>query len=254
MRASAPCRLESEPDAGSRCRLQAHAHGVEAEQDFGGGHGGIIPAWNLRIRKLDCGDIPLSGDVAGNCNFLESFSHMSKHLFVTLLFLIATSSAYAGDVGLWGSGTSPLVSIKRRDNPEVGTESYHGEITVSGRWSVFDERQVNPGARLQLCFQVSAQDQSLIPRPKLDGRSAGFCLNQPDRLFARFGVQQAMLDALTENEICGISGNARITVGNYIRYTGQSEGSDSAKLIKIHSRTPPIIAPLKNLRGGDSSC
>lgn len=63
-----------------------------------------------------------------------------------------------------------------------------------------------------------------------------------------------MLNALTEYEICGISGHARITIGNYYRYTGQSEGSDSARLIKIHSHTPPVIAPLKNPQGGDASC
>ncbi len=179
---------------------------------------------------------------------------MVKPLFIALIFLIETSSAFATDAGLWGSGTSPLVSVKRTDHPENGSESYRGEITVSGKWFVHDERQVNPGGRFQLCFHVSARDQSFIPRPKLDGRSAWFCLNQPAKLFARFGVQEAMLDALTENEICGISGDARITIGNYNRYTGQSEGLDSAWLIKIHTRTPPVITPLKNPQGGDASC
>ncbi len=179
---------------------------------------------------------------------------MIKPLFFVLLFLASTSPAFAADAGLWGSGTSPLISIKKINNPESGSESYRGEITVSGKWFVHDERQINPGARLQLCFQVSAKDQSLIPRPKLDARSAWFCLNQSDQLFARFGVQKTLLEALTENDICGISGDARITISNYIRYAGQSEGSDSARLLKIHTRTVPVITPVKNPQGGDASC
>ncbi len=165
-----------------------------------------------------------------------------SHSFCAIVLLSAAGPGFATENGMWGSGTSPLVSIKRFDNPESGYEAYRGEITVSGKWIVFTYRDLYSSAPILICFETSLKDQKLIPRPSPDTGAPWFCMGDGSKeFFARFGVSTKMLDAIKPYEPFDISGCARITVDNYIRYTGQSEGTDSARLRMIHTRTGPRI-------------
>ena len=111
---------------------------------------------------------------------------------------------------------------------------YNGQITVRGQYTRSFDDEVLGNA---ICFNVDDADAALIPRRGGDARSAWFCFSNQDT-----AVNTFKLGNKPPRGYCGHQGRATVTVNQYVVYTGESEGTDVAKLVSARgiSKAQPV--------------
>ena len=111
---------------------------------------------------------------------------------------------------------------------------YDGQITVRGQYTRSFDDEVLGNA---ICFNVDDADAALIPRRGGDARSAWFCFSNQDTAVNTFNLGNK-----PPRGYCGHQGRATVTVNQYVVYTGESEGTDVAKLVSARgiSKAQPV--------------
>lgn len=113
-----------------------------------------------------------------------------------------------------------------------GQSSAAPTLTLSGTYSHRTDEMSLEILGDAVCFHPSPASAKLLPRTPSDKRSAWFCLTN--------GKQAKALLAIPVNGGkvgCGSTGAAMITVTNYVTYLGEGDGTDTALLQSVASRS-----------------
>jgi len=170
-------------------------------------------------------------------------------LFISLLFISGCSSKTADTTQPTTTTTSPTsVQVEtpkkettlRKIKQENGLIYYEGQITVSGKYTLYPiypwTTEDYPHLNGQLCFYSDEETSNLIPRePQLNGdvvsedlRAPWFCFsNKVDT------TERGLLPAHTK---CPVT-SATIEISNYIVSPWEANSYDTAKLENVISKT-----------------
>jgi hypothetical protein len=135
---------------------------------------------------------------------------------------------------LCGAATgSTQLKLERAANNLV---YYSGTIVVSGAFTIrLDETSVQLIGK-RVCFLPEGETRKLIPRDN-DRRTPWFC-------FSNQAVAEKLLQIPEqENGSCGVTGTAEIVISDYMVDKAEGDVFDTAKLVKIISRSTPSQLP-----------
>ena len=78
----------------------------------------------------------------------------------------------------------------------------------------------------------------MFVRPKSDKRLAWFCFKNEAQSKELLGI------LIQKNEVsCGVTGEATVSVNEYVAYLGEGDGFDTALLQSVSSRAKPKVLP-----------
>lgn len=99
-------------------------------------------------------------------------------------------------------------------------------ITFDGRFEYRTDTENLENIGRFVCFVPSKESAKFIPRPSTDRRSPWFCLTDTAKAIQNLKIN-------VQNNSCGVSGNATIQVQDYVVYSGEGDGFDTATLNKV---------------------
>jgi hypothetical protein len=111
-------------------------------------------------------------------------------------------------------------------------------FTFEGRYEFRSDSETLEVLGKQVCFYPSGPTAAIVPRPKGDHRLPWFCFANSKSAAHMLGFK-----LIKDAKSCGSFGNATVTVSNYKRYTGESDGSDIATLTVVLSKAPARPLP-----------